>query len=83
MAKTSPPQPSGQPAVFIIAILFVALTVLGGIYYLLPGFQHPFTTDTATDHFAHAKFAVGFFVLAALGLILVRVTRPRGGGVLL
>jgi predicted membrane channel-forming protein YqfA (hemolysin III family) len=83
MANTSPPKPAGQPIIFTLALIFVTACVAGGIYYLLPGFVHPFTTDDSRFHYAHARFAIGFFVLAALGLILLRITRPRGGGGLL
>ena len=70
---------SGNPFVFFTAIIFVAVCVVGGIFYLLPEFVHPFTTDTIDGHYAHATFAGGFFLAAILGLIIMRFSRPPSG----
>ena len=70
---------SGNAFVFFTAIVFVAVCVVGGIFYLLPGFVHPFTPDTADQHYAHATIAGGFFVAAVLGLIVMRFSRPPTG----
>jgi hypothetical protein len=67
---------AGNAALFIIAIVFVGLCVAGGIFFLIPGLYHPFTSDSATDTYAHFKPAVALFALALLGLIVVRATRP-------
>jgi hypothetical protein len=73
--KTSRPR-TGNAVVFFTAILFVAVFVVGGVFYLIPGFVHPFTSDTAAAHYAHATFAGGFFLAAIVGLVIVRGSRP-------
>ena len=69
----------GNVFVFLTAIVFVAVCVIGGIFYLLPGFVHPFTPDTPDLHYAHLTIAVGFFLAAVLGLIVMRLSRPPSG----
>jgi hypothetical protein len=79
MASGSSSRRKGNAFFFFAGIVFVALCVLGGIFYLIPGFYHPFSSDTAGHTFAHATIAAGFFVAAVLGLIVVRVNRPPPG----
>jgi hypothetical protein len=76
MASEPSARRGGNAFLFYLGIIFVALCVAGGIYYLLPGVYHPFSTDTATQHYAHAIPAAILFVLAVLGLLVVRANRP-------
>lgn len=76
MAREPSAPRAGNPFFFYIAIIFVTVCVAGGIFYLLPGFVHPFSTDTTDMHYAHATIAAGFFVAAILGLVVVRASRP-------
>ncbi len=63
--------------IYYIAIVLVALCVIIGLYYLLPGVYHPFSTDTATNHYAHVKTSLGFFVGAVVCLGIARLARPN------
>ncbi len=76
MASGSSARRTGNPFFFFAGIVFVAICVLGGIFYLIPGFYHPFSNDAAGNTYAHAKIAGGFFLAAVLGLIVVRASRP-------
>jgi hypothetical protein len=76
MASEPSARRGGNAFLFYLGIIFVALCVAGGIYYLLPGVYHPFSTDTTSQHYAHATQAGALFVLAVLGLIVVRANRP-------
>jgi len=76
MAKQKP-QRSGNGVIYYTAIVIVALCVAIGLYYLIPGVYHPFSTDTASQHFAHVKTSLGFFVGAVVFLGIARFTKPN------
>lgn len=76
MTKEAPQPRTGNPVIFACAVVFVIISVALGIFYLLPGFYHPFTSDTATQTYAHLSYAVGIFVVAILGMVVMRLTRP-------
>lgn len=76
MTKDAPAPRTGKPVVFTCAVIFVIICVALGIYYLLPGFYHPLTSDTATHTYAHLTYALGIFVCAVMGLIIMRLSRP-------
>ncbi len=72
-APTSPDR-ADRSIVFYLAALFVAIFVAAGLYYLVPGIGHLFFQESTPT--AHFKIAAVFFVLAILGLIVARLTRP-------
>jgi uncharacterized membrane protein HdeD (DUF308 family) len=76
-AMAQPPSRTGNGFIYYVALTFVAVCVVGGLFYLIPGVYHPFSTDTATQHYRHWKIAVAFFVVAIVGLFLARVTKPN------
>jgi len=67
---------SGNAVLFYVASLIVLLGAAGGVFYLIPGIYHPFTSDTATVSYAHVKHALAFTAVAILGLVIARVVRP-------
>ncbi len=76
MARDPTARRGGNGFLYFLGIILVAIFVAGGIYYLLPGFYHPFTSDTSSQHYAHAIPAAISFVLAVLCLVVVRANRP-------
>lgn len=72
-----PTSRSGNGFIYYVAIVFVVACVLGGLFYLIPGVYHPFSTDTATAHYRHWKISGAFFVLAIIGLFIARVSKPN------
>jgi hypothetical protein len=76
MASDPSARRTGNPVIFFGAIIFVALCAAAGLFYLLPQFVHPFTPDTVAAHYPHVTIAAGCFIVALLGLIVVRASRP-------
>jgi hypothetical protein len=76
MASDPSARRTGNPVLFFGSIIFVAICAAGGLFYLLPQFVHPFTADTVAVHTPHVTIAAAFFVVAVLGLIVVRANRP-------
>jgi hypothetical protein len=56
----------------VLTVLFAAI----GVYYLVPGWYHPFSSDTLTQTHAHLTFAAIFLALALLSLITGRFSQP-------
>lgn len=76
MAPESPTNDrQGNAPVFYLAIVFVALAVAAGLYFLIPGVPHPFYNES-TDPHAHFTIAAVLFVVAVVGLVVARITRP-------
>jgi uncharacterized membrane protein HdeD (DUF308 family) len=71
------PQRSGNSVIYYTAIVLVTLCVIIGVYYLLPGVYHPFSTDTATHYYAHWKTSLGFLAGAVVFLGIARFTKPN------
>ncbi|HEX4714780.1 MAG TPA: hypothetical protein VH164_07630 [Ktedonobacteraceae bacterium] len=62
-----------NPAIFFGGIVLAILGIALGIFFLVPGINHIITTPDT-----HIKHATGCFVLAALGIIVALVNRPKG-----
>ncbi len=76
MSTNPAPRSSGNSFLFYCALLIVVLLVAAGLYYLIPGLYHPFTSDTSASTHAHLIPAFGLFVAALVFLILARFVRP-------
>ena len=61
-----------NPALFFGGIILFVLGVALGIFFLVPGINHVITTSAT-----HSKHAIGCFALAALGIIVALVNRPK------
>jgi hypothetical protein len=57
---------------FLLAVIFAAL----GVYYLIPGVYHPFTSDTVNETHAHLRDAAVYLALAALAVVAGRFAHP-------
>jgi hypothetical protein len=68
---------SGSYVIFYGSLILLAIFVGLGIYYLVPEIYHPFTSDTATQSYAHVKWAAASFVGAIIFLIVARLARPN------
>ncbi len=66
---------SGFYLSMLLALLFTAL----GIYYLIPGVYHPFSSDTVNETHAHLTGAAVCLALAILSIVAGRFTRPTSG----
>lgn len=62
----------GRSQLFLLGILLCLVGIVLGIFFLIPGIPHIITSSTQ-----HVKHAVACFVLAALGLVVALVSRPR------
>jgi|GEM_PF-1602780 len=76
MSQNSSPVRGGNAFVFYVAIIFVAACVAAGLFYLFPNVYHPFSSDTATQHYKHIKHALIFFTAAIIGMGVARLVRP-------
>jgi H+/Cl- antiporter ClcA len=63
---------SGFYLSFVLAVIFAAI----GVYYLIPGVYHPFSSDTIDVTHAHLTDAAVFLVLAVLAIVAGRFSRP-------
>lgn len=57
-------------ALIVVGIVCIAL----GIYYLIPGIDHPFTFSASKD--SHHTHAIAFFALAVVSFVASRFFRP-------
>lgn len=58
---------------FAVALLLAALSVLAGIYYLIPNMYHVLTFHDATQ--AQVKHALAFFAVAVVLVVGARFAR--------
>jgi hypothetical protein len=70
------PTKRGNAFFFGLTLLGVIVFAGAGLYYLVPNFYHPFTSDTPHQTYAHFTIAAGLFVGAVLCLILAGISRP-------
>ena len=56
----------------LLALLFAGL----GVYYLIPGVYHVFSSDTVNETHAHLTDAAVCLVLAVVAVVTGRFTRP-------
>ncbi len=65
-----------NPALFYGAIAVAVISILLGVFYLIPGVYHPLTLSglPTSPHYKHAAL---FFVLGVIGIIGAFVTRPK------
>jgi hypothetical protein len=61
---------------FYLAVLLTVLFAAIGVYYLVPGWYHLFSSDTIGQTHAHLTPAAVFLVLSVLALIAGRFSRP-------
>lgn len=61
-----------NPALFFGGIVLTILGIALGIFFLVPNINH-IIASTAP----HAKHAIACFVLAALGILVTLVNRPK------
>lgn len=61
---------------FYLSVILAVLFAFLGAYYLVPGWYHPFSSDTFGVTHAHLKLAALFLVLATGAVIAGRFTRP-------
>ena len=70
-----------KQTLFYVGVAFVVLGVLLGVYYLIPGIYHPapihLTHKGHAPNAVHRVYAVGFFVLAAIGGAVAFIMRPK------
>lgn len=61
-----------KSTLFLGGILLCLVGVALGIFFLVPGIPHIITTSAS-----HSKHAIACFVLAALGIVVALVNRPK------
>ncbi len=61
-----------NPALFFGGIILMILGIALGIFFLVPNIPHIITSNTS-----HSKHAIACFVLAALGILVALVNRPK------
>lgn len=61
-----------KSALFTLGILVCIVGIALGVFFLIPGVNHIITTSAV-----HIKHATACFVLAALGLVVALVNRPK------
>ena len=67
-------QGSGNPTVFIGALVIALLSIALAIYYIVPLNSHILVSGTAGSHY---KPALVFGALAILCIIVALITRPK------
>src|SRR6266568_8465723 len=65
--------PMKNPALFFGGIVLAIIGIALGAYYLIPGISQIAASGTGP----HIKHAVALFALAALGIIVTLVNRPK------
>jgi hypothetical protein len=63
---------SGFYLSMLLALLFTAL----GVFYLIPGVYHPFSSDTVNETHAHLTDAAVCLALAICAVVAGRFARP-------
>ncbi|MEO7021762.1 MAG: hypothetical protein ABI234_16540 [Ktedonobacteraceae bacterium] len=61
-----------KSTLFFGGILLCIVGIVLGIFFLIPGIPHIITSSAA-----HSKHAIASFVLAALGIVVALVNRPK------
>ncbi|HEY7782036.1 MAG TPA: hypothetical protein VIC85_17740, partial [Ktedonobacterales bacterium] len=64
-----------QWSVFYLSIILAVLFAVIGAFYLVPGWYHPFSTDTIGITHAHLKHAALFLALAIGAVVAGRFAR--------
>lgn len=64
--------PLKNPALFFGGIILMILGIALGIFFLVPNIPH-----IITDSNTHVKHAIACFALAALGILVALVNRPK------
>lgn len=61
-----------NPALFFGGIILTILGIALGIFFLVPGINH-----VIADSSPHTKHAIACFAIAALGILVALVNRPK------
>lgn len=65
-----------NPVLFLGAIVVAIIALALGIFYLVPGINHPLTFNGDPTG-AQLKHAIAFFILFVLLIIVALVNRPK------
>ncbi|HEY0755881.1 MAG TPA: hypothetical protein VGD98_18120 [Ktedonobacteraceae bacterium] len=65
-----------NPALFFGGIILTLLGIALGVFFLVPNIPH-----VIVDSAVHTKHAIACFVVAALGIIVALVNRPKAAEV--